>query len=457
MITRDRLSPLTANICGILLPRLQGQRQNALNLISTSTTDKNLRRFAEALLTPDPILLTGLAGSGKTLTAMDAARELNVDSSMLTLHLNEQTDAKLLIGMYTTGSTPGSFRWRPGVLTTAVREGRWVFIEDLDRAPMEVLSVILPLIERGELLIPSRGERVRAVRGFKLIATMRSTLNNRGEEIVPGTHMLGMRLWRRVHINMPSVAEFQEIIDKTFPVLGEYLPVIMKVYTKCLSLYQRPTFASASKISIGRPLSPRDLMKWCRRLNAQFCLAGLSTGQEPIPDFLHDTMFMEAVDCFAGSLQTCDARRNIVSQIAEEMHIAPQRVNYYLDAHIPRYVASSETLVVGRAHLRKQRAHSSAKLKIAGGKRPFATTTHALRLMEQVAVAVQMSEPVLLVGETGTGKTSVVQQLAEELGNKLTVVNLSQQSESGDLLGGYKPVNIRSLVIPMKEDFEPSL
>ena len=111
---------------------------------------------------------------------------------------------------------------------------------------------------------------------------VKSSYAARGEEIVPGTHMLGMRLWRRVHINMPSAAEFQEIIDKTFPVLGEYLPVIMKVYTKCLSLYQRPTFASASKISIGRPLSPRDLMKWCRRLNAQFCLAGLSTGQEPI-------------------------------------------------------------------------------------------------------------------------------------------------------------------------------
>jgi midasin len=73
---------------------------------------------------------------------LDVARELNVAASMITLHLNEQTDAKLLIGMYTTGSTPGSFAWRPGVLTQAVREGRWVLIEDIDRAPIEVLSVI---------------------------------------------------------------------------------------------------------------------------------------------------------------------------------------------------------------------------------------------------------------------------------------------------------------------------
>ena len=35
-----------------------------------------------------------------------------------------------------------------------------------------------------------------------------------------------------------------------------------------------------------------------------------------------------------------------------------------------------------------------------------------MRLLESVALAVQQQEPVLLVGETGTGKTTAVQQLA---------------------------------------------
>ena len=43
----------------------------------------------------------------------------------------------------------------------------------------------------------------------------------------------------------------------------------------------------------------------------------------------------------------------------------------------------------------------------------FARTNHSLRLMEQIAVAIEMVEPVLLVGETGTGKTTVVQQVAK--------------------------------------------
>ena len=45
----------------------------------------------------------------------------------------------------------------------------------------------------------------------------------------------------------------------------------------------------------------------------------------------------------------------------------------------------------------------------------FARTGHAMRLMERVAVAVQQREPALLVGETGTGKTALAQQLASQV------------------------------------------
>lgn len=37
-----------------------------------------------------------------------------------------------------------------------------------------------------------------------------------------------------------------------------------------------------------------------------------------------------------------------------------------------------------------------------------------MRLMERLAVAVQQREPALLVGETGTGKTALAQQLASQ-------------------------------------------
>jgi midasin len=87
-------------------------------------------------------------------------------------------------------------------------------------------------------------------------------------------------------------------------------------------------------------------------------------------------------------------------------------------------------------------------------KAKFAHTKHSLALLERLAQCLSMGEPALLVGETGTGKTSVVQYLADQLDQKLVVQNLSQQTDSSDLLGGFKPVEMRILCIPLKAKFD---
>ncbi len=447
------LSPLVARFDDILLPRPNGQPITPSSLVRTVTTSKNLRCFADALLSDSPILVHGLSGSGKTSLVNDVAHELGKDSQMVTLHLNEQTDAKMLIGMYAASSTPGSFTWRPGVLTTAIREGRWVFIEDLDRAPNEVVSIILPLIERGEILIPSRAETIKAAHGFRLIASIRTSLNMSGNEIVPAMHMLGARLWKRVPVQIPNQDEFMEIIKFTHPILQKFLPGILAVYERLCALSQKSSFVSRSRTSVGRPTSTRDLLKWCRRIDATLVAAGSKTGEEPISETTKDEMFMEAADCFASGLQTHDSRKSVITSIAEEMHIPAQRVEHYLDAYIPRYEESEAYLQVGRVKISKTKRLNRVT-KPSPRSRPFANTAHAKRLLEQVGVALKMAEPVLLVGETGIGKTTLIQQLADSLGYKLTAVNLSQQSEVGDLLGGFKPVNIRNLAIPLKEEFD---
>jgi midasin len=57
--------------------------------------------------------------------------------------------------------------------------------------------------------------------------------------------------------------------------------------------------------------------------------------------------------------------------------------------------------------------------------------------------AIKFKEPVLLVGETGCGKTTVVQYLAKVMGSQdsdLQSVNCHMHSESSDFLGGLRPV-----------------
>lgn len=83
----------------------------------------------------------------------------------------------------------------------------------------------------------------------------------------------------------------------------------------------------------------------------------------------------------------------------------------------------------------------------------FAFTRQALSLLEKVGVCVTQREPILLVGETGTGKTSLVQYLSEQTGSRLYVINMNQQSDPADLLGGYKPVVISHIVAPIRDEF----
>jgi midasin len=443
------LSPYTVEVNGILLPRLDGapSQERPSELVPTATTKANLKSIARGLLGSSPILLTGLAGSGKTILTRHFAWQLNKLDKMVTLHLNEQSDAKLLIGMYTTGAKPGTFSWRAGVLTTAVREGRWIFIEDLDRAPNEVISTLLPLIERGELLIPSRGETIRAARGFRIIATMRSTLNPRGQEIIPRQNMIGHRFWKTITVHMPQLNEFKQVIHVKYPALQKHLPGIMQVYARLLELYSDAKFSSENGTSL-RAMTPRDLLKWCDRIAVLLVQSTTFTNAQK------DDIFMEAFDCFAGSLRSESARLKVMACVAEELHIDPQRRDHLLKdrdvkLQVPSKTTASGTIQIGRARLSK---HRSSKRTTSS--RPFSTNNYTLRLLEKIAVAVDRQEPLLLVGETGTGKTTCIQYLAEQLGRKLVAFNLSQQSESGDLLGGFKPVNVRSLVIPLKDEFD---
>jgi midasin len=73
--------------------------------------------------------------------------------------------------------------------------------------------------------------------------------------------------------------------------------------------------------------------------------------------------------------------------------------------------------------------------------------THCIRrMMALIGSCLHHSEAVLLVGETGSGKTSVCQAFARTLGKQLIILNCHQHTETSDILGGYRPVRSRELI-----------
>src|SRR5690606_28699009 len=127
------------------------------------------------------------------------------------------------------------------------------------------------------------------------------------------------------------------------------------------------------------------------------------------------------------------------------------RVQYFLKLYKPQIQETSGNITIGRVTLQRTQKEL---LNILSKKKNFAHTKQSLKLMEKIATCVRMNEPVLLTGETGTGKTTIVQYLATLLGTKLIVHNLNQQTDSADFIGGYKPVDLRILANALKNNFE---
>ncbi|KAM3579719.1 AAA ATPase midasin [Umbelopsis sp. WA50703] len=464
------LSALTIDLCGILLPKPQqhvnenGEVAKKVEpLVLTETTAKNLHTIGLALSMGAPVLLEGVTGAGKTALVEEVARKVGRLNELVKIHLGDQTDSKVLLGTYVATSTPGSFKWQPGVLTTAVREGRWVLIEDIDLAPAEVISMLLPLLESRHLFIPSRGEKLKAKEGFQLFAT-RSLIPSKGGRVVRrsggANTSIGSSLWTKVEVEPLSQTELDLVIRKKFINLASFSKEVMKVFLTIVDIYQDPNFSSLASSTMGRFISTRDLMKWCYRINVlvgakQNGATGKSIAELGMDEAVRQDLFSEAIDCFCGMISNYAHWVTILEKIGESLQLSREMVNLYIAQYKPSLNITETSINIGRVNFdKKSRAKEQGALVKRERKRPFATTSHALRLLERIAVCVHLNEPILLVGETGTGKTTVVQHLADMMDQNLVVVNLSQQSDSSDLLGGFKPVDGKIIAIPLKEEFE---
>lgn len=176
------LGEWTGEICGVLVPRFSDAPGPKSNLVMTESTKINLRNIAATIVAEKPLLLQSVPGAGKSFLIDEAAKlfgrydgwpQLSCSDpiDIVRIALTDQTDAKLLLGTYVT-TTPGSFTWRSGILTTAVREGKWIVIEDIERAGNDVLSVLLPVLEGRPLKLNGR-EDVEMGKGGQIIATTR--------------------------------------------------------------------------------------------------------------------------------------------------------------------------------------------------------------------------------------------------------------------------------------------
>ncbi|THH00190.1 hypothetical protein EW026_g2319 [Hermanssonia centrifuga] len=463
------LSPLIVNVQGILMFRTSCTTVPTSPLVPTSTTAEALRTLAVHISLGVPTLLTSSPSSGKTLLLTHLATLLhsNTKNQLVTIHLADTTlDPRSLLGSYVTSPTrPGTFDWKEGVLIRAMREGRWVVFEDIDRGSSEVLGLIKPLLEslgvdrwiggRGGLEVPGRGY-TEASEDFKVFATRSLTPSRNGT--FPASTFYGAHKFHDVVIASPTHDDLQTIVNARFPRLsGAPSQGLIRLWEAVRDL---------GLTSSTRTVGIHELEKLCMRVEKL-----LPPSHQPMdvdsddvqgvtlwkifsnPTICED-IYLEARDVFFGSGSTTLAARvhldSIAVVVAEHLGLSPEKRDWLLRGRTPEFsvekdVNGSVISVRLGANRLIAATNEADTLQVT---RPFAMHKPAISLICRIASAVTLGEPILLTGETGTGKTSVITHLAALLRKPLISLNLSNQTESSDIIGGFKPVDTR---IPASE------
>ena len=167
------------------------------------------------------------------------------------------------------------------------------------------------------------------------------------------------------------------------------------------------------------------------------------------------TYFQEAFDCFCAAVPDAGKKGMFAEQIASLLNITSTEAASYCKHYSPKVEITPHYVHVGeRVNMKKQIRETLNLLDTSKKKdSTFSFTRVSCTLLERIGVAVENREPILIVGETGTGKTTAVQYLAKQINQKLKVINMNQQSDSTDLLGSYKPTDIKTIMFPLFEQF----
>ncbi|KAF2362034.1 ATPase dynein-related AAA domain [Trinorchestia longiramus] len=464
------------------------QAGSAAPLLLVKSTESNVWRAWCGVVASRPVLLEGQVGCGKTATVEHlAALTGRTAAPYLTkVQLGEQTDSRSLLGTYRCTATPGEFIWTPGAVTRAVTAGHWLLLEDIDAAQRDVVAIITSLVEDRVLMVPGTGAVV-AHRDFRLLATRRLTSDGRRMGVAEGSvgHLLD-NLWCRVLFSRLTRSEMIRIVHDRYPRLTNIAERLVSVYLTlapdqlCEDTAETETPGAVANLSLpeaeinsiirttntvssirasGRLLCFRDLLKWAHRIDANIHLKGSKLANIAFQVVCVFSIELdtpkEALDCFCAAVPDPTIRDTFAEQIASYLNLSSTVATSFCHTYKPSVSVTGQCVRVGdRAKLKKLPLPGSALLSGSEKKTPFSFTRQSCLLLERVAVAVQNQEPVLIVGETGTGKTTSVQFLAQQTHQKLKVVNMNQQSDATDLLGGFKPMEVKTILFPLREEFE---
>lgn len=409
-----------------------------------------LKAMARAICDGRPLVLEGEMGCGKTSLISWLARQLTASSEKNHVGAPDVTFIQMdsamsssdgdvfssLIGGIVPLPQGGGFKWRAGPIGLAVERGEWLVFENIGGSSMSQASANSIICELSRLRpgdklnAPGRGEPLVVGRGFRCLATKSTPAQAEDESWEPPG---GWQGWDRISMPVLSRSEQVSILKKRFPGVSDCIERVVQ------SVSTVAEFLDKVRGPLMRRPNFREAVKICHRL--------VSLRSESAQQLSAENALLETIDILVAWIPRSPRADSLLEHVATQWSLSLDIAHDMFLKNQPSFSNTGPMLRVGRASMPTSSTEERSLSKIT-------FNGHSARLLERVLRGIQLNESVLLTGEAGSGKTTLVQELARLLNKKLIVLNLSRQTESSDLVGGFRPVEIAAAIPALAKRFE---
>lgn len=219
----------------------------------------------DSINSKENILLSGGTGTGKTTSLLQIAA--HIKQPTIRINLNGETRLSDLLGKVQV--VDGATVFEYGVLPTAMKEGLWLILDEIDFAEASCLAILHPVLEDNPVLVlkENAGEVIRPHPNFRIFATANSVgaMGDRADSY-DGTQKLNdafIDRWQVVYV--PNLQEKEEILmlRKRFPTIPLHHARSMVKFAN--SVRKDRNSGQFSTFTFSDNFSTRTVISWAKK------------------------------------------------------------------------------------------------------------------------------------------------------------------------------------------------
>jgi midasin len=389
--------------------------------LQAPTARENAMRVVRACQVSKPVLLEGSPGVGKTSLITTLA--MLSGYQLCRINLSDQTDLMDLFGsdLPVENGSPGEFAWKDAEFLTAMQEGHWVLLDEMNLAPQAILEGLNAVLDhRGTVYIPELGRSFVRHPAFRVFAAQNPLQQGGGRKGLPKSFL---DRFTKVYIEELSPEDLLLVCRERFKGCDEDMLRAMIAYNNRLNeeIVHRRTF--------GRDGSPwefnlRDVLRWGELLQSS-------------PISHHPRDFLRVI--YLSRFRTL-ADRNCAQQLFDQT-FSPSSPTIL---HNPHPVISSSHFRVG--HYVVERRNNTLSV------RPRCLLQAHLATLEAIGACLSRSWLVIVTGRHDSGKSELIRTVADLSGNILHEITISSSTDTMDILGGFEQMDHHTRVLALVQD-----